>query len=119
MKNYDFVASSRADAVIEDVKEHLARGEKPNMLALQKKHGYSGNSVNSYPVKKTNAWKKFIASVPREDAVGVLIDIMKEGKKDSDRIKAAENVLKVTNSYPARKSAHLNIKSKIDQLRED
>ncbi len=116
----DSLKDNRVNSIIQEVIEITGQGKRPNILNLQQKYGYSPTSARSYAVKRTKAWQKFIKSVPREDAVEILTGIMKEGKKDSDRIKSAVEILKLTGSYPEKNSFErkISFEQKMDDLKD-
>lgn len=108
----------RVRNIVQDIEDHVARGEKPNIYEIQKKHGYSDVSARQYAVKKTKAWDKIMEQkVKDEELVNRLDDIAQNGK-DSDSIKAIKEMFKLKGRYPTKKSATFSVQKTISDLKE-
>ncbi len=77
----------------------IAEGKKPNLYALQQKHGYSESSARSYKVKTTKTWKEIMDKVDDEVVINRFLGIVTDGS-DRDAISAGKEILNIKGRYP-------------------
>jgi len=116
-KTKNSITQERIKRIFHEALFMVENGKKPNLKELQLKHGYALASAKSYAVMQTKKWKELIDNLDDSKVLNRFMMIV-EGGADKDAISAGRELLKIKNRYPATKTARLNIKSTIDDLKE-
>jgi len=104
---YKSLSKQRIRNVLNDALDELNSGKRPNLYALQIKHGYSESSSRAYKVLRTNTWQRELEKVNDARLLNRLEDIGLYGKENNS-ISAIREIFKLKGRFPGANSGGIS-----------
>lgn len=102
----EIVNNKKIEKVFNEYFQGKLSGDKnARIQKLMEKHGYSKSSAAVCQITKTKKWQELLANIDDEPFLDELKNIALGKGKDSDKIKAITELLKLKKRYPEQQKA--------------
>jgi tRNA 2-selenouridine synthase SelU len=99
----------RIKKVFEDYTESKLKGEKASVRKSMEKFGYAKSSAALCQVTKTKEWQRLLDTIDDRPLLKQLNKIAMSSNKDSDKIAAIKELLKLKKLYPEQNKSPRNL----------
>ncbi len=109
MATRNLIGDKKIEKIFNEYMEGKLSGKKVAIETLMKKYGYTANSALQCSVTKTQKWHELLEQIDDEPFMNELSKIALGGSKDSDKIKAITEILKLKRRYPEQQKTRGNV----------
>ncbi len=110
LKKNNFTTDLRIDKIFNEYYEAKINNEPVTLKELHKKYGYSDKSAQVHKAVQTVRWRELVESINDEKILKKLEDIALDAKKDSDAIRAIQELIKLKGGrYPDENKPNKNV----------